>query len=100
MDENGGLLELKSYFGDANANSDTTEDTAMVVADLAYTAITSAGDHSADIQNALESLPNQVIPSVTVSKALVTSANTAVLGSWGNAYRQTYRITFSASANP
>ena len=94
-DENGGLLEFKSFFGLGS----TTENTDLVTGDLGYTAITSGGDHSADIQNALESLPNQVIPSVTVSKALVTSANTAVLGSYGNAYRQTYRITFSASAN-
>ena len=94
-DENGGLLEFKSFFGAGS----TTEDTTLVAADLGYTAITSGGDHSTDIQNALESLPNQVIPSVTVSKALATSANTAVLGTYGNAYHQTYRITFSASAN-
>jgi len=94
MDENGGLLEFKAEFGVGN-----TPNTEMVAADLAYTAITSTADHSADIQNALESLPNQVIPSVTVTKEATTSPNTAVLGAYGNAFKQTYRITFSDSAN-
>ena len=94
MDENGGLLEFKAEFGVLN-----TPNTEMVEADLAYTAITSTADHSADIQNALESLPNQVIPSVTVTKEATTSPNTAVLGDYGNAFKQTYRITFSDSAN-
>jgi len=95
MDENGGLLEFKSFFGEGS----TTEVTTMVTADLGYTVITSAADHSADIQNALESLPNRVIPSVTVTKEATTSPNTAVLGAYGNAFKQTYRITFSDSAN-
>jgi hypothetical protein len=94
-DENGGLLEFKSYFGTDN----TTEVNAMVTADLAYTAIHSTGDHSDDIRTALESLPNQVIPSVTVTKAAITSPNTAVLGAHGNAFKQTYRITFNAPSN-
>jgi hypothetical protein len=94
LDENGGLLAFSSCLG-TSASCVTTN----VVAQSAYTAITSAADHSTDIQNALESLPNQVIPSVTVTKALVTSANTDVLGMYGNAYKQTYDITFSAGAN-
>merc|ERR1711871_283022 len=57
------------------------------------------GDRSNDIANALTSLPNQVIPSVTVSKNDVTDAGTTSTGASGNAYTQSYDITFNNDAN-
>jgi len=57
------------------------------------------GDHSTDIKNALTSLPNAVIPSVTVAKELVTDTGTNSAGTDGNAYKQTYSITFDNTAN-
>jgi hypothetical protein len=57
------------------------------------------GDRSAEIESALTSLPNQVIPSVTVSKVGVTDTDTNSDGANGNAYAQSYAITFNNDAN-
>jgi hypothetical protein len=57
------------------------------------------GDRSAEITNALTSLPNNVIPSVEVSKVGVTDAGTNSDGANGNAYSQSYSITFNNEAN-
>jgi hypothetical protein len=57
------------------------------------------GDRSAEIESALTSLPNQVIPSVTVSKVGVTDTGTNSDGANGNAYAQSYAITFNNDAN-
>jgi len=57
------------------------------------------GDRSAEIESALTSLPNQVIPSVTVTKVSVTDAGTLSDGANGNAYAQSYAITFNNEAN-
>jgi len=57
------------------------------------------GDRSAEIERALTSLPNQVIPSVTVSKNGVTDTGTNSDGANGNTYAQSYDITFNNEAN-
>merc|ERR1711881_734911 len=57
------------------------------------------GDRSAEIESALTSLPNQVIPSVTVSKVGVTDTDTNSDGANGNIYAQSYAITFNNEAN-
>merc|ERR1712100_654718 len=57
------------------------------------------GDRSAEIESALTSLPNQVIPSVTVTKVGVTDTDTNSDGANGNAYAQSYAITFNNEAN-
>lgn len=57
------------------------------------------GDRSAEIEAALTSLPNQVIPSVTVSKVSVTDPGTLSDGANGNAYSQSYAVTFNNEAN-
>jgi len=57
------------------------------------------GDRSAEIETALTSLPNQVIPSVTVSKVSVTDAGTNSDGANGNIYAQAYAVTFNNEAN-
>merc|ERR1711981_311627 len=57
------------------------------------------GDRSAEIESALTSLPNQVIPSVTVTKVGVTDTDTNSDGANGNAYTQSYAITFNNEAN-
>merc|ERR1719313_145542 len=58
--------------------------------------VASQGDHSVDIKNALEELPYNVIPSVTVSKDAVNVAGTSV---GGNKFKQQYSITFDNAAN-
>merc|ERR1712072_1667607 len=57
------------------------------------------GDRSHEIETALTSLPNQVIPSVTVSKVGVTDTDTNSDGANGNTYAQSYAITFNNEAN-
>merc|ERR1711998_4738 len=57
------------------------------------------GDRSAEIESALTSLPNQVIPSVTVSKVAVTDSDTNSDGANGNVYSQSYSVTFNNAAN-
>jgi hypothetical protein len=57
------------------------------------------GDRSAEIESALTSLPNQVIPSVTVSKVGVADSGTLSTGAYGNIYAQSYAITFNNEAN-
>jgi hypothetical protein len=57
------------------------------------------GDRSAEIESALTSLPNQVIPSVTVSKVGVTDSDTNSDGANGNVYSQSYSVTFNNAAN-
>jgi hypothetical protein len=57
------------------------------------------GDRSAEIESALTSLPNHVIPSVTVSKVAVTDTDTNSDGANGNVYAQSYAITFIDDAN-
>jgi len=57
------------------------------------------GDRSAEIESALTSLPNQVIPSVAVNKVSRTDAGTLSDGANGNAYAQSYAITFNNEAN-
>jgi hypothetical protein len=57
------------------------------------------GDRSAEIEHALTSLPNQVIPSVTVNSVGVTDTGTNSDGANGNAYAQSYAITFNNEAN-
>merc|ERR1711871_936994 len=57
------------------------------------------GDRSNEIANALTSLPNAVIPSVTVNKVGVTDSGTNDAGSSGNSYAQSYAITFNSEAN-
>jgi len=59
----------------------------------------SLGDRSAEIESALTSLPNQVIPSVSVVKVGVTDTATNSDGSNGHAYAQSYEVTFSNEAN-
>jgi hypothetical protein len=57
------------------------------------------GDRSAEIESALTSLPNQVIPSVSVTKVGVTDIDTNSDGADGNVYAQSYAIAFNNEAN-
>jgi hypothetical protein len=57
------------------------------------------GDRSAEIEAALTSLPNQVVPSVTVAKVGYSDADTLSTGALGNVYGQSYSITFNNEAN-
>merc|ERR1711871_1539164 len=86
-DDNGGLTALTV------AKDSTAEDTKFSVA------MYQMGDNSEAIANALTSLPNSVIPGVTVTKVGVTDSDTNSAGSSGNAYAQSYAITFNNEAN-
>lgn len=81
-----------------NAGTPTLS-TADIEAGKAFVQLRSMSDASSAIKDALEGLPNNVLPAVTVSKVDVTTENTDDLGTNGNAYHQTYRITFSSAAN-
>lgn len=96
LDENGGLLAFTAGLGNADASTPATAD---INAGNAFVEIRSMSDASSAIKSALEALPNSVLPAVTVSKVDVTTGNTNDLGTNGNAYHQTYRITFSSAAN-
>merc|ERR1711871_1687593 len=87
-DDNGGLV---TALGAVWASTPT--------ANTASLSLRSMGDRSHDIANALTSLPNQVIPSVTVSKVDVTDDGTTATGEDGNAYSQSYTIRFSDAGN-
>jgi len=69
------------------------------VANTAELKLYQLGDRSAEIESALTSLPNQVIPSVTVSKVGVTDDGTNSDGANGNVRSQSYAITFNNEAN-
>merc|ERR1711968_234297 len=62
----------------------------------ANTVVTSSGDHSTDIANALTELPYNVIPSVTVAKSAVS---VDAPDAQGNVYKQEYLVTFDDAAN-
>jgi hypothetical protein len=101
--ENGGLNEFTANLV-VGSSSNTAAPTAGGATDEiglgnAYVAVTSAADASAAIKDALEGLPNNVIPAVTVTKADYTTGNTADRGNYGNSFHQSYRITFSSSSN-
>jgi hypothetical protein len=97
LNENGGTLALSAHLASSGTtNVNTTE----IDEGHAYVNVASGSDASAEIKSALEGLPNNVIPSVTVTKVDVTSANTDEdLGTNGNAYQQTYSVTFSSASN-
>merc|ERR1711871_733363 len=86
-DDNGGLTALTV------AKHDTAGDNEFSVA------LYQMGDNSDAIANALTSLPNSVIPGVTVTKVSVTDSGTNSAGSSGNSYAQSYAITFNSEAN-
>merc|ERR1711871_1511583 len=86
-DDNGGLTALTV------AKDSTAEDTKFSVA------MYQMGDNSEAIANALTSLPNSVIPGVTVTKVGVTDSDTNSAGLSGNIYAQSYAITFNSEAN-
>jgi len=88
-DDNGGLTALTV----------TKKSTSALTDNNFAVGLHQMGDHSNDIRNALTSLPNAVIPSVTVAKELVTDTGTNSAGTDGNAYKQTYSITFDNTAN-
>jgi hypothetical protein len=90
-DDNGGLLAFTAVW------KDTTP--AGLGANKRALALYQVGDRSAEIASALTSLPNQVIPSVTVSKVGVTDTGTSSDGANGNVYSQSYAITFNNEAN-
>lgn len=97
LGENGGLLSFTAALGDNT--SPPTLSTADIEAGKAFVQLRYMSDASNAIKDALEGLPNSVLPAVTVSKVDVTTANTNDLGANGNAYHQTYRITFSSASN-
>jgi len=86
-DDNGGLTALTV------AKHATAGDNEFSVA------LYQMGDNSDAIANALTSLPNSVIPGVTVTKVSVTDSGTNSAGSSGNSYAQSYAITFNSEAN-
>jgi hypothetical protein len=89
-DDNGGQTALtaawKSALSNVNANAREFN-------------LYNLGDRSAEIESVLTSLPNQVIPSVTVGKVGVTDSDTNSDGANGNTYAQSYAITFNNDAN-
>jgi hypothetical protein len=87
-DDNGGLASAFTVAWGATPDANTAE-----------LKLYQLGDRSAEIESALTSLPNQVIPSVTVSKVGVTDADTNSDSANGNAYAQSYAITFNNEAN-
>lgn len=95
MYEAGGLKAFTASLQQSGGGAST-----QVADGKAYVNVRLVSDASAAIKNALESLPNSVIPSVSVSNAGYTTASTSDLGTYGNAYHQTYDITFSSSSNP
>jgi hypothetical protein len=97
LNENGGTLEFTAFL--ATGATSTTEVATEISSGDAYVNVASGSDASADIKSALEGLPNNVIPAVTVSKVDVTSGDTDDLGNYGNTYHQTYAITFSSAQN-
>jgi hypothetical protein len=87
-DDNGALASAFTVAWDATPDANTAE-----------LKLYQLGDRSAEIESALTSLPNQVIPSVTVNKVGVTDSDTNSDGANGNAYAQSYAITFNNEAN-
>ena len=85
-DDNGGLTAPVAKDDDAGDNEFPV-------------ALYQMGDNSDAIANALTSLPNSVIPGVTVTKVSVTDSGTNSAGSSGNSYAQSYAITFNSEAN-
>jgi len=64
FNENGGMLAFNAFLSTSGSVSpDTTE----INEGHAFVQVTSGSDASANIKSALEGLPNNVIPSVTVS---------------------------------
>jgi hypothetical protein len=90
LNEAGGL---KAFTAELNGSSTQVAD------GKAYVNLRLASDASADIKGALEGLPNNVIPAVTVTKGDYTTPNTNDQATNGNAYHQVYRVTFSSSSN-
>jgi len=68
----------------------------LAATNAANTVVTSSGDHSTDIANALTELPYNVIPSVTVAKSAVS---VDAPDAQGNIYKQEYLVTFDDAAN-
>jgi hypothetical protein len=87
-DDNGALLNGLSVIWSSTPTANT-----------ASLALYNVGDRSYDIKKALTSLPNQVIPSVSVTKVDITDPGTTSSGATGNAYAQSYSITFTDEAN-
>jgi hypothetical protein len=96
LEENGGLKEFSAYLSTVNSDSVVTTE---IDSGDAFVQVVSMSDASSEIKRALEGLPNNVIPSVSVSKVDVTTENTNDRGTYGNAFHQTYRITFSNAMN-
>jgi hypothetical protein len=106
LKEAGGLKEFTAYLANGTAaltagttNAAGTAEIDEIAAGNAYVAVTSGADASAAIKDALEGLPNNVIPAVTVTKSDYTTGNTDDRGNYGNSFHQSYRITFSSSSN-
>jgi len=92
-DDNGGITELSAAW------KATTLGGSGLAANTREFKLYQLGDRSTEIESALTSLPNQVIPSVTVNKVDVTDTDTNSNGAYGNAYAQSYAITFNNEAN-
>jgi hypothetical protein len=95
LDEAGGLKAFTASLAGSTAAASAD----LIAAGKAFVQIQLATDASADIKDALEGLPNNVIPAVTVTKADYTTPNTNDQSTSGNAYHQVYRVTFSSSSN-
>jgi hypothetical protein len=94
LNEAGGLKAFTASLQQTGGGAST-----QVADGKAYVNVRLVSDASADIKAALEGLPNNVIPSVTVTNSGYTTASTNDEGTYGNAYRQSYSITFSSSSN-
>jgi hypothetical protein len=95
LDEAGGLKAFTASLAGSTAAASAD----LIAAGKAFVQIQLATDASADIKDALEGLPNNVIPAVTVTKWDYTTPNTNDQSTSGNAYHQVYRVTFSSSSN-
>jgi len=98
LSEAGGLKEFTATLCDSNGAAGTGANDIVAIGE-AFVEARLASDASAEIKSALEGLPNNIIPSVTVAKVDYTTADTNDMGTYGNAFHQSYSITFSSSSN-
>jgi len=98
LSEAGGFKEFTATLCDTNGDAGTGANDIVGIGE-AFVEARLASDASAEIKSALEGLPNNIIPSVTVAKVDYTTADTNDMGTYGNAFHQSYSITFSSSSN-
>merc|ERR1711871_975455 len=92
-------VKMESHADNGGLTALTVAKDALAVDNSFAVSLRQMGDRSSEIANALTSLPNAVIPSVTVNKVAVTDSGTNDAGKNGNSYLQSYAITFNSESN-